>query len=105
LAAAKSGISWSELQCMSLAEISLRITASNELRREAQLSDWQQTRYLAFTLIRSNGFAQQSSLPKRPSDLFYLEGDDKNKYKFDLKKAMKQRNKAIKAFGKLLNIN
>ena len=90
---------------MNLAEISLRIAASNELRREAELSDWQQTRYLAFTMYRNNSFIKSSSMPRTPSDLFHLEGDEKNRYKFDLKKAMKQRNKAIKAFGKLLNIN
>lgn len=56
-------------------------------------------------MYRNNSFIKSSSMPRTPSDLFYLEGDEKNRYKFDLKKAMKQRNKAIKAFGKLLNIN
>ena len=90
---------------MSLAEISLRITASNELRREAELLQWQQTRYLAFTMYRNNGYIKPASMPKTPSDLFKLEGDELFYRKFDLKKAMKQRNKAIKAFGEYLNLN
>lgn len=90
---------------MDLAEISLRITASNELRREAELLEWQQTRYLAFTMYRNNGYIKPASMPKRPSDLFKLDGDDVSATKFNLKKAMKQRNKAILAFGKYLNLN
>lgn len=36
---------------------------------------WRQTRYLAFIQIMNNAFIKSNNKPKKPEDLFYIEGD------------------------------
>lgn len=46
-------------------------------RRRQDNELWRQTRYLAFVQIMSNVFMKAADKPKRPEDLFYIEGDFK----------------------------
>lgn len=44
-------------------------------RRKASTELWRQTRYLAFMQILNNGFIKGVDKPRKPEDLFKLEGD------------------------------
>lgn len=87
---------------MGLGEILCYISAHNKNRQDTWVHDWEQTRYLAFTAYRNNGYIKASSMPKKPSDLFPLDTDQKEK-PFNLKAALKRRAKVLKAWGPILN--
>lgn len=44
-------------------------------RRKAQAEGWRQTRYLAWVQFINNGFVKGKDKPRRPEDLFELDGD------------------------------
>ena len=63
------------------------------------LLKWQTTRYLAFTMYRTSMAITESSAPKRPSELFFLEGDEEVKKKtFNKRAAMRMRKKILEAW-------
>jgi hypothetical protein len=69
--AIQNGLSQYELSYFSLNELGFWV----EGRRKRDIDGWLQTRYLAFMQIMNNGFIDGKNKPKRPEDLFYIEGD------------------------------
>jgi hypothetical protein len=74
-----SGFRVDELAVVSLSEVVAYMDAIGERAKAEMLDRWRVARYLAYVEVVNNPYIKSVNKPRRPEDLFTLEGDRKKK--------------------------